>query len=149
MIDSSVLWQYSLFDGLEQDQIDKILPLMEQEQYENGDEIVSEGTHNDSLRFILEGRVSVRKGGVILTELGEGSVFGEIEVLDVMPAEATVKALSATRVMALSIDALGKIYETDLKTYSFILMNLARDLSRRLRHMDDKAANRSPYMEWN
>ena len=149
MIDSSVLWQYSLFDGLEQDQIDSILPLVEQEVYEAGDEIVTEGGHTDRLRFILEGRVSVRKGGVILTELGEGAIFGEMEVLDVMPAEATVKAITATRVMTLSIDAFGKIYETDLKTYSFILMNLARDLSRRLRYMDDKAASHSPYMEWN
>ena len=149
MIDSSVLWQYSLFDGLEQDQIDSILPLLEQEEYQSGDEIVVEGARNDRIRFILEGKVSVRKGGVILTELGEGSIFGEMEVLDVHPTDATVKTLTTTRVMSLSVDALGEIYSTDLKTYSFILMNLARDLSRRLRHMDDKAAKHSPYMEWN
>ena len=149
MIDSSVLWQYSLFDGLEQDQIDSILPLLEQEEYGSGDDIVVEGSRNDRIRFILEGRVSVRKGGVILTELGEGSIFGEMEVLDILPAEATVKALTPTKVMTLSINALGELYETNLKIYSFILMNLARDLSRRLRHMDDKAAKHTPYMEWN
>jgi CRP-like cAMP-binding protein len=66
-----------------------------------------------------------------------------------MPVEATVKAMTVTRAMTLSIDALAEIYQSDLKTYSFILMNLARDLSRRLRHMDDKAASHSPYMEWN
>jgi hypothetical protein len=51
--------------------------------------------------------------------------------------------------MTLSIDALGEIFETDLKTYSFILMNLARDISRRLRRMDSLAAKESPHMEWN
>ena len=149
MVDSSVLWKYSLFDGLEQEQIDSILPLMEHEVFEAGTDIIVEGGHNEKIYFMLEGRVAVMKGGVILTELDEGSVFGEMEVVDIEPVEATVKALAATNVMSLSIDALGEIYESDLKTYAFILMNLARDISRRLRRMDLKAANESPAMDWN
>ena len=69
--------------------------------------------------------------------------------MDVEPVAATVKTLAATKVMSLSIDAMGEIYESDLKTYSFILMNLARDLSRRLRRMNSKIADDSPVMEWN
>ncbi|MDR0496618.1 MAG: cyclic nucleotide-binding domain-containing protein [Treponema sp.] len=149
MIGSSDLERYSLFDGLEREQIDKILPLMEHEVFAAGTDIIVEGTHVGKIRFILEGRVAVVKGGLILIELDEGAVFGEMEVVDIEPAEATVKALAATRVMNLSIDALGEIYEKDLKTYSFILMNLARDISRRLRRMDDLAAKESPHMEWN
>jgi CRP-like cAMP-binding protein len=149
MIDSSVLRKTSLFDGLEQDQIDRILPLMNHEVFEAGADIIVEGTNSDKLRFILEGRVAVVKSGIILMELEDGAVFGEMEVLDVGPVEATVKALTSTTVMALSVDALGEIYETDLQVYSFILMNLARDMSRRLRRMDDKAAGNSPFMEWN
>jgi len=149
MIDPSVLGNYSLFDGLEEDQIQSILPLMEQEDYIAGTDIIVEGTHVGKIRFILEGRVAVMKNGIILLELEEGTVFGEMEVVDVQPAEATVKALATTKVMTLSIDALGDIYETDLKTYSFILMNLARDISRRLRRMDLLASKESPHMDWN
>ena len=149
MVTSEVLRKTSLFDGLEQEQIDGILPLMSHEVFEPGTDIIVEGTNSDKLRFILEGHVAVVKNGIILMELGEGSVFGEMEVLDVGPVEATVKALSSTIVMALSTDALGEIYEKDLKVYSFILMNLARDMSRRLRRMDAKATNSSPHMEWN
>jgi len=149
MIDPSVLGNYSLFDGLEEEQIQSILPLMEQEDYIAGTDIIVEGTHVGKIRFILEGRAAVVKNGIILMELDEGSVFGEMEVVDIQPAEATVKALATTRVMTLSIDALGEIYEKDLKTYSFILMNLARDISRRLRRMDVWASKESPPMEWN
>lgn len=149
MVDSSVLGHYSLFDGLEPEQIDSILPLMDQEVFEAGTDIIIEGKNSDRLRFIIEGRVAVVKSGIILMELEEGDVFGEMEVLDIGPVEATVKALASTKVIALSVDALGEIYETDLKIYSFLLMNLARDLSRRLRRMDVKAAVHSPYMEWN
>ena len=149
MIDASVFGRYSLFDGLEQEQIDNILPLMEQEEFEAGTDIIVEGDRSDRLRFILEGRVAVVKNGIILMELDEGSVFGEMEVLDVEPVEATVKALASTKVMSLTMDALGEIYETDLKTYSFMVMNLARDLSRRLRRMDSRLAKESPAMDWN
>jgi CRP-like cAMP-binding protein len=149
MIDSSVLGNYSLFDGLENDQIESILPLMEHEVFGAGTDIIVEGTHVGKIRFILEGKAAVVKNGIILMELDEGAVFGEMEVVDIKPAEATVKALATTRVMTLSIDALGEIYETDLKTYSFILMNLARDISRRLRRMDLLASKESPPMEWN
>ena len=149
MIDASVLGRYPLFDGLEKEQIDSILHLMDHEVYEAGTDIIVEGSLSNKLRFILEGNVAVVKNGIILTELSEGDVFGEMEVLDVGPVEATIKTLTHTSVIALSIDALGEIYENDLKTYSFLLMNLARDLSRRLRRMDTKTANNSPYMEWN
>ena len=149
MVDSSFLYKYSLFDGLEQDQIDSILPLMPMEDYEAGVDIIVEGGRNDKIRFILEGHVAVVKGGIILSELDEGTVFGEMEVLDIEPVEATVKTMAPTKVLSLSIDSLGEIFESDLKTYSFILMNLARDLSRRLRRMDDIAADESPHMEWN
>jgi CRP-like cAMP-binding protein len=70
-------------------------------------------------------------------------------VLDVGPVEATVKTIIPTSVLVLSVDALGEIYENELEIYAFLLINLARDLSRRLRRMDSNAASHSPYMEWN
>ena len=149
MEESLIFEKCSLFDGLEQEQIDSILSKMNEEVFEAGTDIIVEGGHNDKLRFILEGQVAVVKGGLILMVLEEGSVFGEMELLDVEPVEATIKTLATTKVMSLSIDALGEIYESDLKTYSFLLMNLARDLSRRLRRMDVKAASESPAMDWN
>jgi CRP-like cAMP-binding protein len=150
MIDSHVLQKYSLFGGLVGDQIEKILPLMEQEVYEAGADIIVEGEKNDKIRFILEGRIAVVKENIILSELKEGDAFGEMEVLDVMPTAATIKALAQTRVMSISNHCLREIYSIDSKTFSLIIMNLARDLSRRLRKMDEKAVQvESPHMEWN
>ncbi|MDR2029096.1 MAG: cyclic nucleotide-binding domain-containing protein [Treponema sp.] len=141
MVESSSLQKYSLFGGLLTDQIDQIRPLMEQESYESGADIIVEGTPNDKIRFILEGRVAVLKGDIILSEFGEGDAFGEMEVLDVMPSVATIRALSATRVMSISNRALREIYKTDAKSFSLMIMNLARDLSRRLRRMDERAVS--------
>ncbi|MCL2007395.1 MAG: cyclic nucleotide-binding domain-containing protein [Treponema sp.] len=148
MIDPIVLGQYSFFDGLEQDQIDYILPLMQQEEFEAGVDIITEGKHNDRIYFVIEGNVAVLKQGIILMRLGKGDVFGELEVLDVSPVEATIKTIASTKVISLSIDALGEIFEKNLKAYAFLLTNLARDVSRRLRYMDDKLVDDVRYTEW-
>jgi CRP-like cAMP-binding protein len=139
MVESAAFQKYSLFGGLLDEQIDLIRPLMEQENYAAGDSIIVEGERNDRVWFILEGRVAVLKGGLALAEFGEGDFFGEMEVLDVMPSAASAKALSAVRVMSISNKTLREIYKLDIKTFSLIIMNLARDLSRRLRRMDDRA----------
>jgi CRP-like cAMP-binding protein len=96
-----------------------------------------EGERNDKIYFILEGRVEVSKQKKRLIELKEGDTFGEMELLDVMPAAATVSALCPVRVVAISNRAVHEIYKLDPKIFSLMIMNLARDLSRRLRRMDE------------
>jgi CRP-like cAMP-binding protein len=142
MVKSSALQKYSLFGGLLEEQIDQILPLMEQENYEAGASIIVEGDLNDKIRFILDGRVAVVKNHVTLFEFKEGDAFGEMEVLDVMPSAATNMALEPTRVMSISNRALRSIYKSDIKAFSLMLMNLARDLSRRLRIMNSMVADK-------
>jgi CRP-like cAMP-binding protein len=140
MVESQALQHYSLFGGLLEEQIDQIRPLMEQEAYQSGDAIITEGSPNDKIRFILDGKVAVFKENIKLFEFGKGDAFGEMEVLDVMPSAATIRALSPTRVMSISNRTLREIYKIDIKTFSLLIMNLARDLSRRLRSMDDRVA---------
>jgi len=149
MINSAVLWQYSIFDGLENEQIDYIINLIKEEVFEPGEDIIVENGPNDKIHFILDGRVSVIKNEIVLMELVEGDVFGEMEVLEILPVEATIRAALKTKLLTLSVDALGELFEYDLKTYSFIITNLARDLSRRLRRMNVRVMKESPVSDWN
>ena len=145
MIEPEKLQKYSLFGGLLDDQIKQILPLMTDESWKAGEDIIVEGTPNGQIRFIVEGRVAVIKQNITLSEFGEGDTFGEMEVLDVMPSVATIRALIPTRTISISNRGLREIYKIDIHSFSLIIMNLARDLSRRLRLMDDKAvAGKSP-----
>jgi CRP-like cAMP-binding protein len=139
MIESQTLQRYSLFGGLLAEQIDRIRPLMEQETYQRGDTIILEGSPNDRIHFILDGKAEVLKENTKLFEFGKGDAFGEMEVLDIMPSAATIRALSDTRIISISNRALREIYKDDIKTFALLIMNLARDLSRRLRNMDEKA----------
>jgi CRP-like cAMP-binding protein len=140
MIDPSSLQKYALFGGLLEDQISRILPLMEQKTYQARDNILTEGECNDRIYFMLEGCAEVRKNGIPLAKFKEGDTFGEMEILDVMPTAATIRALTPVSVIVLSNKALHEIYKTDLPAFAMVVMNLARDLSRRLRRMDEKTA---------
>ena len=140
MIEPSVLQKHSFFGGLLREDVEAVLSLMETADYEAGDNILVEGTPNDRISFILEGKVAVVKEGLTLAELGVGSTFGEMEVLDIMPSAASIKAMERTRVISITNRALHTIYKSDQKVYAMLIMNLARDLSRRLRNMNEKAA---------
>jgi CRP/FNR family cyclic AMP-dependent transcriptional regulator len=139
MIDFSSLHKYSLFGGIAAEEIERIKPMLGSASYDAGREIIGEGQPNDRIHFILEGRVSVSKRGRDLVELGEGDTFGEMEFLDVMPAAATIRALVPVNAAILTNKALHAIYSSNPRTFAIMMMNLARDLSRHLRRMDEKA----------
>jgi len=134
------LSKFALFGGLSEDQIDSILHLMAEEEYNADDIVIKEGKINDKVYFITKGRVSVIKKNTLLYNYSEGDHFGEMEVLDVIPADATIKAVSPVSVVTISNKALRAIYNIDVKTFSLITMNLTRDLSRRLRRLGEEYA---------
>jgi CRP-like cAMP-binding protein len=141
-----MLQKYALFGGMMKEQIENIMPLMTHEKFDPEEYIITEGKPNDKIYFLIEGHVAVTKKGINLYHFGEGEAFGEMEVLDVMPSIASIKALSPVIAMSISNKALREIYKLDIKTFSLIIMNLARDLSRRLRKMDEKLASSAPVM---
>jgi CRP/FNR family cyclic AMP-dependent transcriptional regulator len=49
---------------------------------------------------------------------------------------ATVRALAPSRLVRISSEDLDSLYRHDLKSYALIVLNVARDLSRRLRVTD-------------
>jgi len=141
MVSAKMLQTYSLFGGLLEDQIEKIIPLMEEEHYSPGAIIILEGSPNDRIFFIIEGRISIIKGDTIIYDLAEGNTFGEMEILDVMPSAATVKAVTDVTVISISNKSFHEIYKNDIQSFSLLLMNLARDVSRRLRVANEIMVN--------
>jgi CRP-like cAMP-binding protein len=141
MVKPESLQKYSLFGGLLEEQIQTLVPLMKEEKYNPDELIITEGSANDKIFFLIEGQVSVSKKGVELSRFGEGEAFGEMEVLDVMPATASIKSITKVTALSISNRALHQIYKMDVKVFALMLMNLARDLCRRLRKSDEKLAS--------
>ncbi|HRD93460.1 MAG TPA: cyclic nucleotide-binding domain-containing protein [Accumulibacter sp.] len=144
MTTSQFLQDQPLFGGVDDQAIAAIMPLLREVNFAAGEPIVREGEDGDSLFVICSGSVEVLKAsaaedGVFeerIAVLKVGDVFGEMELLDTQSRSATVRALEPVSALALSNGDLFRIYESDLPTFTLIVLNLARELSRRLRSID-------------
>jgi CRP-like cAMP-binding protein len=58
-------------------------------------------------------------------------------ILETLPRAATVRAFEATSLDALSSMAFYELYRAMPEQYSILVLNIARDLSRRLRRLDE------------
>jgi CRP/FNR family transcriptional regulator, cyclic AMP receptor protein len=150
MVSIEFLKTHSLFGGITDDELIKIRKLMKEINYPAGTIIIREHERGDCLYFIHEGSVEVLKEAPLsgeehvlekVAEFGAGDTFGEMELIDIQPRSATVRAITDTTVLTLSNMDLYKIEQEDLKTFTLIIMNLAREISRRLRKMGAMVAS--------
>ncbi|MFW5750348.1 MAG: cyclic nucleotide-binding domain-containing protein [Planctomycetota bacterium] len=143
MIGHDQLCDYSLFGGLAAAELEFVEALMQREHYPSAYDIIREGEAGHRIYFLLEGSaaVLVRCAGPdgeleAVATLHAGQTFGEMEILDTQPRTATVRSLSEVTCLTLSSHDLYAIKHWRLETFTIIIMNLARDVSRRLRRMD-------------
>ncbi len=147
MITAAYLQSHALFGGIDADALADIIPRLRLQTYAPGEYVVREGELGTSMYFIRRGSVEVLKQGdapgeaLRLAVLEEGDTFGEMELIDVQKRSASVRALDPLTVFALSNDDLFAIFESDVNTFVVILMNIAREISRRLRKMDALVAS--------
>jgi CRP-like cAMP-binding protein len=106
-----------------------------------GETIFREGDAAHDMFVVLEGEVEVLKLSRENREhrvavLGPNDCFGEMSLVDVQSRSATVRSVAPTRLMRVTSEDFDRLYRYDLKSYALVTLNIARDLSRRLRVAD-------------
>lgn len=147
MIKGSELTQHALFGGLSDEQLAVVLPHLQPESFAAGDWVIREGENGDRLYFITGGRVRVFQQNprvVELAELGVGDAFGEMELIDTQPRSASVQALSDLETYSLTQHELHLLNYEYPTVFTMIVLNLARELSRRLRAANARLAQWQP-----
>ena len=146
-VDNEFLCKHSMFGGLNDASLSLIKPYLEEHTFEENVTILKQGERNNRVHFIVEGEVAIvrqsetnKKQSRIITTLHNGDSFGEMELIDIQNCAASVVTLVPSRVITLSNKDLYKISLVDLKTYTMLVLNLARDISRRLRGADEMLA---------
>ncbi|MHC5068683.1 MAG: cyclic nucleotide-binding domain-containing protein [Planctomycetota bacterium] len=140
MIDLHRLRNYSLFGGLNEDTLSFLLSLLQREEFVAGHDIVRQGAKGDSVYFIVSGKVAVRVDGRTVHRLGEGEQFGEMHLIDIQARSATVTAETDVTALSFTNRDLLLLRRHDLEAFTMLLMNCARDISRRLREMNHQYA---------
>ncbi len=133
--------QLELFLRLDEESRQQIMLLLERCEFSAGQTIFQQGERGDSMYVILRGSASVRistlDGDRRLVTFSPGTMFGEMSLLDDETRSATLTADEAMVCLVLTRAAFDTLAVRDPKTTQILLVNLARELSQRLR-----AANR-------
>lgn len=138
----------SLFRGLSEGQIKKIVPIMHTADFAPGDLITQEGANEDTLFILLQGEVEISKH--LLMPLVDGmsdkqekslirlsekdhAFFGEMVLFEEKPERsASITALKHTTVAILNKNDFLKILEQNPEIGFIITRNIATELTHRL-----------------
>lgn len=140
------LREIGLFGALSDEVLEYLVKALPVIVVNPGESVFREGDQAREMFVVLDGECEVLKRGKRGIEarvalLGPGDWFGEMSILDVQPRSATVMALAPSRLIRIGAESLDQLYRRDLKAYALIVLNIARELSRRLRVADGLIAD--------
>ena len=138
------LKEVPLFSTLTLEQLASIDRLMVTRHYAKGESVFRRGDVGGELYVIVDGEIRIHLDHegreVTLARQGGGSVVGEMSVFDDEPRSASAHATEATTVRVLRRDRLQAI----VHEHPEVLLEFIKNLSRRLRAMDQKLEAASP-----
>ena len=131
-----------LFGGLQRETLELLATELPTRRVEAGEIVVEEGDTSNQMFIVIGGELEVVKSGesggdVRVAILGPNDWFGEMSIIDVQPRSASVRAVAPTLVVSMSAEHVENLlYRRNAKDYALFIMNIARELSRRLRVAD-------------
>jgi CRP-like cAMP-binding protein len=145
-VTASQLRDVGLFGALSDDFLEHLVKTLDTFRVGPGESIFREGDPAREMYVVLDGEIEVLKKSrrgreTRVAILGPNDCFGEMSIIDMQPRSATVRALGPARLLRISTEEMDALYRHDLKSYTLIVLNIARDLSRRLRVTDGLLAD--------
>lgn len=129
-----------IFGGIRADNLDFLVDSATMKTVQAGEYFFHENDKASAMYVLETGEVSILKTwNAQQYEIGRmrtGDCFGEMALTDLFPRSASVLAVKDCTAIVLSTENVYRLYEKDLEQFALIQMNIARELSRRLRIAD-------------
>lgn len=141
-VSAAQLKEIGLFGALSDETLEQLAAELPVLTFDVGRRVVEEGDTARDMFVVIDGELEVLKRSRIGNEvrvamLGPSNWFGEMSILDVQPRSASVRAVAPSRLMRITAEDVERLlYRRDVKAYALFVMNIARELSRRLRVAD-------------
>jgi len=135
-----VLKTVTVFAGIDEEHLVRLCEQCKMVSVKAGKAVVEEGTPATEIYIILSGKLKVvlnaKEEPLEIVELFPGHCVGEASVIGVQNHSATVIVEEDAQLLELSRKVLMDISNYDKDLFSIIILNIARELARRLYHTD-------------
>jgi CRP/FNR family transcriptional regulator, cyclic AMP receptor protein len=143
----AVISSSPLFEMLSSTELAYLAELAEQRRYDTGEPVFEEGELGDSLYVIVCGEVEVVRrdsdgASRPLTVLTAPDFFGEMSLIDKEYRSATVRARTEAVLLRLTTQHLATFRQTHRDGFTFVVINIARILSARVREANARLTAR-------
>ena len=138
--DREFLSGIAVFGGLMGDPLAHVADRMRTREVPAGEILVREAEPGHEMFVVRAGAVEVFKsaghGEMRLALLRAGACFGEMALIDIQPRSAGVRAVEPATIWLLDHADLASLWKADGEAFTLLVMNIAREISRRLRRAD-------------
>lgn len=142
---ADILDELELFQDFPYPELESLGKYMHLEEVVKGAEIFREGEPGAYLVILVQGSVSILKGGVcgrrVLSHEARGRIVGEMAILDQELRSATCVAETDCELLTLSVDNLNSLAGKHPTVAYRFMSCIARLLSRRLRRVSGMMAD--------
>ena len=129
------------FGGLNAATLELLTRLAQPIAVSAGEYFFREGDESQTMYVLQTGRVEIYKTWQstprVLRYMNAGDCFGEMALIDLFPRSASALAVESSEALQITPPILHEIYRHDLEQFTLLQMNLGREMSRRLRRIDD------------
>ncbi|HEX2669303.1 MAG TPA: cyclic nucleotide-binding domain-containing protein [Polyangiaceae bacterium] len=141
-LDREFLARTPIFAGLPERVIALIANSVRIVELAAGEHLLREGDPARSMFVVRSGEIEIFKHGKAGSEqrlaiLTQSDCLGEMSLIDIQPRSASARARGVATVYVLELAELAKLYGSDIEAYALLILNISREISRRLRCADE------------
>ncbi len=136
-----------LFEMLSNQELEYVADLSRPRRFDATQVVFEEGELGDSVYIIATGEVEVLRRDAtgaqkVIAVLGAQQFFGEMSLIDKEYRSATIRARSDCELLHLTAENLTSFRKQHRDGFTFVIINIARMLSARLREANTRLAAR-------
>lgn len=117
-----------LFAGLSKKELGVLLRQADHLRFPARYRVVREGAAGEEFWMVIEGELTVHRGGDMVARLGPGDYFGELSVIDPAPRDASVVSATPVELLVIGRRRFWALLEGSPTILRKLLVGLARRL---------------------